>query len=136
MGRNGEGATTHVDETKLEIPIAFHGSDQDTVPKIIQQGFNRSFCGKNAVVYGKGVYFARDSSYSSNDTYSRPDADGVKRMIVCKVHGMGMGMCIGMGIGINKGCCDLGMIREVRREGGGGKAERKRECVCGGCRAT
>ena len=85
MHRNGEGDTTAMDESLLEIPIAFHGSDQDTVPKIIQQGFNRSFCGKNAVRYGKGVYFARDSSYSSNDTYSRPDADGVKRMIVCKV---------------------------------------------------
>ena len=91
MGRNGEGDTTAVDESKLEIPIAFHGSDEDTVPKIIQQGFNRSFCGKNAVVYGKGVYFARDSSYSSNDTYSRPDADGVKRMIVCKVRWFGNG---------------------------------------------
>ena len=91
MHRNGEGDTTAMDESLLEIPIAFHGSDQDTVPKIIQQGFNRSFCGKNAVRYGKGVYFARDSSYSSNDTYSRPDADGVKRMIVCKVRWFGNG---------------------------------------------
>ena len=40
----------------------FHGTDQDTVPKITQQGFNRSFCGKNATAYGKGVYFATNSS--------------------------------------------------------------------------
>ena len=43
-----------------------------TVPKIQSQGFNRAFAGKNAVVYGKGVYFARDSRYSANTTYSRP----------------------------------------------------------------
>ena len=32
----------------------FHGTDEDTVPKITQNGFNRSFCGKNATAYGKG----------------------------------------------------------------------------------
>ena len=40
----------------------FHGTDEDTVEKIVQQGFNRSFAGKNATAYGKGVYFARDAS--------------------------------------------------------------------------
>jgi hypothetical protein len=40
----------------------FHGTDEDTVEKIVQQGFNRSFAGRNATVYGKGVYFARDAS--------------------------------------------------------------------------
>ena len=40
----------------------FHGTDLDTIPKILQQGFNRSFAGKNATVYGVGVYFARDAS--------------------------------------------------------------------------
>ena len=39
----------------------FHGCPGDIVPKILQQGFNRSFCGKNATFYGKGVYFARDA---------------------------------------------------------------------------
>ena len=33
--------------------LMFHGSAPDVIPKICQQGFNRSFCGKNAVVYGK-----------------------------------------------------------------------------------
>merc|ERR1712167_489021 len=50
---------------RFERRWLFHGTDQDTVPKITQQGFNRSFCGKNATAYGKGVYFARDSEYSS-----------------------------------------------------------------------
>lgn len=65
----------------------FHGTSQATVPKIIaqacartfsdclptpphaaeprvsdcRQGFNRSYCGKNAVAFGQGVYFARDA---------------------------------------------------------------------------
>ncbi len=47
------------------------------------QGFNRSFCGKNATMYGKGVYFARDASYSSN--YTSPDAQGVHFMFLCRV---------------------------------------------------
>ena len=42
----------------------------------MQQGFNRSFCGKNATFYGKGVYFARDASYSTYPLYSPPDAQG------------------------------------------------------------
>ena len=61
----------------------FHGTDKDTVPKIIQQGFNRSFCGKNMTKYGKGVYFARDSSYSF--PYAKADAQGVKSMFLCRV---------------------------------------------------
>ncbi len=39
----------------------FHGTSEDTVEKIVHQGFNRSFAGKNATMYGKGVYFARDA---------------------------------------------------------------------------
>jgi len=63
----------------------FHGTDQDTAHKIISQGFNRSFCGKNMTRYGKGVYFARDSSYSSDPTYATPDAQGVQCMFLCRV---------------------------------------------------
>ena len=53
--------------------------------KIIQQGFNRSFCGKNATMYGKGVYFARDASYSSCDTYSPKNKSGHKFILACSV---------------------------------------------------
>ena len=55
------------------------------VDKIIQQGFNRSFCGKNMTMYGKGVYFARDASYSSSPQYSVPNALGVQHMFLCRV---------------------------------------------------
>ena len=43
----------------------FRGCSSDLAPKILQQGFNRSFCGKHNTLYGKGVYFARDASYST-----------------------------------------------------------------------
>jgi poly [ADP-ribose] polymerase 10/14/15 len=63
----------------------FHGTSSESVPKILQSGFNRSFCGKNATFYGKGAYFARDSSYSAQPAYCTPDTNGVQRVFLCKV---------------------------------------------------
>ena len=71
--------------SRFERVWLFHGTDEGTVPKIIQQGFNRAFAGKNAVAFGKGVYFARDASYSCSSTYSRPNAAGVQHMFLCRV---------------------------------------------------
>ncbi|CAB9502247.1 TCDD-inducible poly [ADP-ribose] polymerase [Seminavis robusta] len=70
---------------KIERKWVFHGCDSDVVDKIVQQGFNRSFCGKNATLYGKGVYFARDSAYSSATVYARPDEDGLQYILACRV---------------------------------------------------
>jgi poly [ADP-ribose] polymerase 10/14/15 len=56
----------------------WHGTSVETVPSINSTGFNRSYCGKNATVYGRGVYFARDFSYSGSNTYSPPDDKGIK----------------------------------------------------------
>jgi len=61
----------------------FHGTVPDVIPKICGQGFNRSFCGRNAVKYGKGVYFATNSFYSNR--YSQSDSKGIKRMFLCRV---------------------------------------------------
>ena len=36
-------------------------------------------------MYGKGVYFARDFTYSADDTYSPPDDDGLKYIIQSRV---------------------------------------------------
>lgn len=63
----------------------FHGTDEDTAKKIIQQGFNRNFSGLNATAYGKGVYFARDAKYSSSQRYARPNRAGVQSMFLCRV---------------------------------------------------
>jgi Receptor family ligand binding region/Poly(ADP-ribose) polymerase catalytic domain/WWE domain len=50
-------------ETELDRPQAlqrlercwlWHGTNREVYEKIIQQGFNRSFCGKNATLWGKG----------------------------------------------------------------------------------
>ena len=57
-------------ESRFERKWLYHGCQDEVVPKIVQQGFNRSFCGRNATAYGKGVYFARDASYSSGSTCS------------------------------------------------------------------
>ena len=82
LEREARGADTKV-LLRCERRWLFHGTRKDSVPAIIQQGFNRSFCGLNMTRYGKGVYFARDSLYSSN--YATPDAEGVKSMFLCRV---------------------------------------------------
>ena len=63
----------------------FHGSSSNLAPKILQQGFNRSFCGKHNTLYGKGVYFARDASYSTYPLYCTPDAKDVQTVFLVRV---------------------------------------------------
>lgn len=72
-------------DSRSEKRWLFHGTSADTVPKIIQQGFNRGFAGKNATAFGKGVYFAQNSSYSASTTYSPPDRNQVQQMFLCRV---------------------------------------------------
>ncbi|KAL0993426.1 hypothetical protein UPYG_G00107720 [Umbra pygmaea] len=63
----------------------FHGTSSDIIDNINTNGFNRSFAGKNAAVYGNGTYFAVNASYSADDTYSIPDTQGHKHMYLCYV---------------------------------------------------
>ena len=63
----------------------FHGCSSDLAPKILQQGFNRSFCGKHNTLYGKGVYFARDASYSTYPLYCTPDAKDIQTVFLVRV---------------------------------------------------
>eukprot|EP00063_Salmo_salar_P058390 XP_014033225.1 PREDICTED: poly [ADP-ribose] polymerase 10-like [Salmo salar] len=63
----------------------YHGTSETSVKEICIHGFNRSFCGKNATVYGQGVYFAVNSALSIQDQYSPPNADGHKFVFVTKV---------------------------------------------------
>ncbi|KAM4725000.1 protein mono-ADP-ribosyltransferase PARP10 isoform 1-T2 [Anableps anableps] len=65
--------------------ILYHGTSEASVKEICVHGFNRSFCGKNATVYGQGVYFAVNSALSVQDQYSPPNADGYKFIFVSKV---------------------------------------------------
>jgi poly [ADP-ribose] polymerase 10/14/15 len=70
---------------RFESSWLWHGTNPDVMGKILQQGFNRSFCGENATMYGKGVYVARDAAYSSNKTYAVPDGKGNQYIMVCRV---------------------------------------------------
>ncbi|XP_077129474.1 protein mono-ADP-ribosyltransferase PARP14-like isoform X2 [Ranitomeya variabilis] len=71
--------------TKTNEKQLFHGTDSSTIKTVNQNGFNRSYAGKNAACYGNGTYFAVDSSYSAHDQYSRPDANGLKYMYLARV---------------------------------------------------
>jgi poly [ADP-ribose] polymerase 10/14/15 len=62
----------------------YHGTTSDSVTNIWKFGFNRSYAGKNATVYGKGVYFARDASYSHQ--YTNLGNVGVVANATNKVH--------------------------------------------------
>lgn len=63
----------------------FHGTSHEASKNIVANGFNRSYCGRNATVYGRGVYFARDFSYSAQPTYSPQNAQGDKVIIAARV---------------------------------------------------
>lgn len=56
------------DKSKLNEQRLFHGTHKDSLENIWKQGFNRSYAGRNATVYGQGVYFAKQSSYSHSYT--------------------------------------------------------------------
>ncbi|XP_068707156.1 protein mono-ADP-ribosyltransferase PARP14-like [Montipora foliosa] len=60
----------------------FHGTDSKNITAINTQGFNRSFFGVNGIVYGRGVCFARDASYSVR--YARGVA-GCRYMYLARV---------------------------------------------------
>ncbi|CAH1257722.1 PARP14 [Branchiostoma lanceolatum] len=62
----------------------WHGSPAESCVKISHHGFNRSYAGMNATMYGKGTYFARDASYSAG-RYANPDPSGLKRLFLAKV---------------------------------------------------
>jgi hypothetical protein len=50
-----KGYDSHANPDKFVRKWLFHGTNAEVLPKIIAQGFNRSFCGKNATFYGKGM---------------------------------------------------------------------------------
>ncbi|XP_063060298.1 protein mono-ADP-ribosyltransferase PARP14-like [Engraulis encrasicolus] len=63
----------------------FHGTTANTIDKINNHGFNRSYAGSQVgAMYGKGSYFAVDPQYSASG-YSKPDASGHKRMYWARV---------------------------------------------------
>ncbi|XP_041040237.1 protein mono-ADP-ribosyltransferase PARP10 isoform X2 [Carcharodon carcharias] len=65
--------------------VLYHGTTEESTKEIYVHGFNRSFSGKNASVYGQGVYFALNAVVSAQDQYSPPNANGHKFVFVAKV---------------------------------------------------
>ncbi|XP_078669744.1 protein mono-ADP-ribosyltransferase PARP14-like isoform X2 [Branchiostoma floridae x Branchiostoma belcheri] len=63
----------------------FHGTSTGSCSHINAHGFNRSFCGKNATLYGNGVYFAVESSFSAKDQYSLPATKHNKHVYLARV---------------------------------------------------
>lgn len=64
----------------------WHGTSWSLVPKILKQGFNRSFAGKHGTLLGHGTYFSSDPAYSLRfcDRHGG-GADGTKVLLVSKV---------------------------------------------------
>ncbi|KAI4902270.1 hypothetical protein NFI96_023387, partial [Prochilodus magdalenae] len=63
----------------------YHGTTKEICQKINSTGFNRSFCGRNAVAHGEGTYFAKEAWYSCHDQYSNPDESGFKYIYRARV---------------------------------------------------
>lgn len=83
--KHPEHRVNNPDLESVERCWLFHGTNAKDVEKIEKQGFNRAFAGRNGDAYGRGVYFARDASYSSHTKFSEPDRQGVQRMLLCRV---------------------------------------------------
>ncbi|XP_073769497.1 protein mono-ADP-ribosyltransferase PARP14 isoform X4 [Danio rerio] len=64
--------------TQSNERLLYHGTTREISHKINKNGFNRSFCGRNAVAHGDGTYFARDAWYSCQDQYSSVDGSGLR----------------------------------------------------------
>ncbi|XP_046551754.1 uncharacterized protein LOC124261477 [Haliotis rubra] len=73
-------STESIDQRQL-----FHGTDTlDVVNNICINNFDFRVSGKNATVYGKGAYFARDAKYSHNYTKGRNKYMFLARVLVGK----------------------------------------------------
>ncbi|XP_059827654.1 protein mono-ADP-ribosyltransferase PARP10 isoform X2 [Hypanus sabinus] len=77
---------TSMEATQTDVErVLYHGTSEESAKEIYMHGFNRSFCGKNAAVYGQGVYFAASSIVSVDNQYSPPNPDGYKFVFVVNV---------------------------------------------------
>jgi len=61
----------------------WHGTAAEKLPAIQANGFSRDYNSRGA--YGKGVYFAKNCSYSLNHTYAKPDGQGVQHLLLTRV---------------------------------------------------
>ncbi|XP_077129486.1 protein mono-ADP-ribosyltransferase PARP14-like [Ranitomeya variabilis] len=62
----------------------FHGTDLRSIQHINHNGFNRSYAGRHAAMYGNGTYFAVAASYSAQ-SFSPADSRGQKHLYLARV---------------------------------------------------
>ncbi|XP_078489667.1 protein mono-ADP-ribosyltransferase PARP14-like [Ciona intestinalis] len=77
---------TELDARRIMVPptrVLFHGTSSIMSEKICKEGFNRSFAGKNGILYGQGMYFAANSAYCHD--YAKPDDNNIRRMFLAEV---------------------------------------------------
>lgn len=64
----------------------WHGTTWATVPKILKQGFNRSFAGKHGTLLGIATYFSTDLAYSHRFCERRGGGtNGTKALLLSRV---------------------------------------------------
>ncbi|XP_072542840.1 protein mono-ADP-ribosyltransferase PARP15-like [Salminus brasiliensis] len=70
---------------QINESFLYHGTTKEICQKIYENGFNRSFCGRNGVTIGHGTYFAKKARYSCSDHFSEPDEDDLKYVFRARV---------------------------------------------------
>lgn len=66
--------------------VLWHGTSWVNVPKILRQGFNRSFAGRHGTLLGVATYFSIDPAYSHRFCDRRGGGqDGTKAMLLARV---------------------------------------------------
>ncbi|XP_036430878.1 protein mono-ADP-ribosyltransferase PARP14-like [Colossoma macropomum] len=70
---------------QINEQFLYHGTTKEISKKINKNGFNRSFCGRNAVVHGHGTYFAMEAWYSCQHRFSTPHWNGLKYIYRARV---------------------------------------------------
>lgn len=64
----------------------WHGTSWSQIPKILKEGFNRSFAGRHGTLLGNATYFSTDPAYSHRFCDRRGGGkDGTKALIVAQV---------------------------------------------------
>ena len=79
----GDGRGGHARLQQLPRAQVWRSTTAESAAKILGTGFNRSFCGVNATVYGEGVYFAASALLSMR--YAKPDEQGRRYLFLCSV---------------------------------------------------
>ncbi|XP_059396160.1 protein mono-ADP-ribosyltransferase PARP15-like [Carassius carassius] len=65
--------------------MLYHGTSEESCSSIMKSNFNRSVAGQKATNYGHGTYFAVNASYSAQNKFAVPAADGTQLMFVARV---------------------------------------------------